>query len=64
MKDDELRLAAARAVGMNRDRDLTGPLIQRVSDPNPLVANAANDSLKIITNRDFGELNAQRHGRS
>jgi hypothetical protein len=50
----ELRLAAAKAAGLKNNREMTEPLIQAMSDPSKRVAQAAHESLKKITQQDFG----------
>ena len=50
----ELRLAAAKVAGLKNNREMTGPLIAALSDPSKRVAQAAHESLKKITQQDFG----------
>lgn len=50
----EIRLATAKAAGLKNNRDMIKPLIQALSDPSKRVAQAAHESLKKITQQEFG----------
>lgn len=52
--DEEIRGAAALACGMKDDKSFVPDLIVRLYDKNPRVEQAAYESLKSITGRDYG----------
>lgn len=50
----EVRLAAARGLGSTKEKNALGPLAEALSDNDPAIQNCAVQSLRQISEQDFG----------